>query len=380
MNYNQYIWNDLSVKIAWSVFKPGKGVAEFYIVAEILQPTLSGEEQFNCIEQAIKRLSEKESFRNVVFVWKRYFVSDAINQYSWFSSPSLTAVSVIQQPPLNRTKLTLLMYAAESASLQLENDGTVVMKRPHYTHLYNLQLHENKGDSYEQARSVFEHYLQLLAKHNCTLDANCLRTWLFVQNIDTQYNGMVRARKELFDVNGLNPQTHFIASTGIEGQSIHPEVNVMMDAYSIQEVKQEQIRYLHAASNLNPTYEYGVTFERGACIQFGDRRHIFISGTASIDNRGKILYPNQLEKQIERAMDNIYALLSEAETDWQQVTHLIIYLRDIADYEKTRMYFEKNYPEMPRLILLAPVCRTGWLVEVECMAIDAASDSRFEAF
>jgi len=380
MNYNQCIWDDIYVKVAWSIFSPDKKTAEYYVVAEILNSKLSGQEQFNCIEQAIERLAKTAIFKDAAFVWKRYFVSDAINQHSWFSSSSSTAVTVIQQPPLNHAKLALLAYAVENSPLYRENDGTVVMKRPHYTHLYNLQLHENEGDSYEQTKSVFEQYLQKLEKRQCSLEANCIRTWLFIQNVDRQYSGMVSARNEIFAVAGLTPQTHYIASTGIEGQSMHPDVIVTLDAYSIKEIKREQIRYLYASSNLNPTHEYGVAFERGTAIQFGDRRHIFISGTASIDNHGKILHSMQLEKQIERAMENVYALLAEAEAGWQDVTHLIVYLRDIADYENTKIYFDNHYPEMPGLILLAPVCRTGWLVEVECMAIKDVSDNRFEKF
>jgi len=380
LSYNRYIWDDIFVKISWSIYKTQQYDAEFYIIAEILQPKLSGREQFNCIEQATERLQKLEVFKNAVLVWKRYFVSDAINQRSWFDSPSQAAVSVIQQPPLSGTKLAVLMYAAENVSLHSEDDGTTVMKRPHHTHLYNLQMHHKQGDSYEQTLAVFERYLQKLANHGCRLDAHCLRTWLFVQNIDKHYHGMVRARKEIFAFTGLTPQTHFIASTGIEGQSVHPEVIITMDAYSIREIKQEQIRYLHAASNLNPTCEYGVTFERGTCIQYGDRRHIFISGTASIDNQGKIVHLQHLDKQIERMMENVLALLSEAEAGWQDVAHLVVYLRDIADYENTRIYFEKNFPKMPFIILLAPVCRPGWLVEVECSAIKAISDDRFETF
>lgn len=380
MDYNQCVWNDLFVKISWSTFNPGQGSAEFYIIAEILQPQLSGEEQFNCIGRAIERLKEATAFENAVWVWKRYFVSDVFNQQTEFDSTSGVAVSVIQQPPLNRTKLALLIYAVENASLHLEADGTIVMKRPHYTHLYNVQMYEKNGNSYEQTQSVFEQYMRKLEKHHCTLEAHCLRTWLFVQNIDKQYSGMVQARKELFTLAGLTPQTHFIASTGIEGQSIYPKTIVMLDAYAVQEIEQEQIRYLHAASHLNPTHEYGVTFERGTCIQWGDRRHILLSGTASIDNKGKIVYPLQLEKQTERTMENIHVLLLEAEAGWPDVTHLIIYLRDIADYENTRIYFEKNYPLIPHIILLAPVCRPGWLIEIECMAIKALTDYRFKKF
>jgi enamine deaminase RidA (YjgF/YER057c/UK114 family) len=380
MNYHQCKYDDLFVQTNWSTFKPEQGAAELYIIAEILHPQLSGQQQFDHIEQAIARLKESEEFQNVVFVWKRYFVSDIINQHSWLQTDSKAVVSVVQQPPLNGTKLVLLIYGVEDASLHSEDDGTIVMQRPHYTHLYNVQMCEQSGNTYEQTQAVFKQYVRNLTKHECTLEANCLRTWVFVQDINRHYSGMTRARKQLFFNEGLTSQTHFIASTGIEGQSVHPEAIVMLDAYAIKEITREQIRYLHASSNLNPSHEYGVTFERGTCIQFGDRRHILISGTASIDNQGKIIHPMQLEKQADRTMENIQALLTEAEADWQDVTHLIIYLRDIADYENTRIYFEKNYPEIPFTILFAPVCRSGWLIEVECMAIKATSDNRFEAF
>ena len=380
MSYNQCIWNDLFVKINWSSFKSAQGVAEFYAIIEILQSKLSGQEQFYYIEKAIDRIKENDEFKNVVFVWKRFFVSDAVNQYSWLQSLSGTSVSIIQQPPLNRTKVVLLIYGVENISLHKEDDGTIAMKRPDYTHLYNVQLMEKTGNSYEQTQIVFEQYIQSLAKHQCSLEAHCLRTWLFVKNIDQQYDGMVRARRELFSAEGLSQQTHFIASTGIEGQSIHPEVIVMMDAYAVKEIKREQISYLHASSNLNPTHEYGVTFERGTCIRYGDRKHILISGTASIDNQGKIVHPMQIEKQTERTVENIKALLTEADAGWQNVTHMIIYLRDIADYENTKIYFEKNFSEIPHVILLAPVCRPGWLIEVECSAIKEISDCRFKEF
>jgi enamine deaminase RidA (YjgF/YER057c/UK114 family) len=254
------------------------------------------------------------------------------------------------------------------------------MKRPHYTHLYNVRLHEKTGNSYEQTQSIFDAYIRKLENQESDLASNCLRTWIFVRNVDTQYQGMVKARRELFEKAGLNPQTHFIASTGIEGQSVYPEVSVLMDAYAIREIQKEQLTYLHGSSNLNPTHEYGVTFERGTAIQYGDRRHILISGTASIDNSGKIVHPCDIEQQTERTLENIRVLLQEAETDRSDIAHLIIYLRDIADYEKTKAYFEQHYPEIPKVILLAPVCRPGWLIEIECMAIKTMLDSRFNNF
>ena len=113
-----------------------------------------------------------------------------------------------------------------------------------------------------------------------------------------------------------------------------------------------QIQFLYAPTHLNPTYEYGVTFERGTAVTYGDRKQVFISGTASIYNRGEIVYPGDIVKQTERMMENISVLLKEADATTRDITQAISYLRDMADYA-----------------VLAPVCRPGWLIETECIAV-----------
>ena len=124
-----------------------------------------------------------------------------------------------------------------------------------------------------------------------------------------------------------------------------------------------------APTHLNPTYEYGVTFERGTAVMYGDRKQVFISGTASIDNRGEIVYPGDIVKQTERMMENISVLLKEADATTRDITQAITYLRDMADYAVVKKYFEAHYPDLPHLIVLAPVCRPGWLIETECIAV-----------
>lgn len=96
-------------------------------------------------------------------------------------------------------------------------------------------------------------------------------------------------------------------------------------------------RFLHAPEYLNPTYEYGVTFERGTAVEYGDRKHIFISGTASIDNRGEVVYPGNIAGQTRRMLLNIEALLKEAGSSLADLAKMIVYLRDIADYPIVRI-------------------------------------------
>ena len=100
---------------------------------------------------------------------------------------------------------------------------------------------------------------------------------------------------------------------------------------------------------LESTYEYGVTFERGTAVTYGDRKQVFISGTASIDNRGEIVYPGDIVKQTERMMENISVLLKEADATTRDITQAITYLRDMADYAVVKKYFEAHYPDLPHL-------------------------------
>ena len=353
---------------------------ELHAIVKILDNALSAEEQYNRIDQSVDHLLDIPIFQNTSLVWKRYFVSDAVNQSSLIKQKKTEAVSIVQQPPLQGSKVALWLYAVEEISLINPSDHFTLMKRPNYSHLFHTQLYSPEGDSFRQAQAIFSEYTRCLDRFRATLKENCLRTWLFVQNVDMQYQALVEARKDLFEKENLTKETHFIASTGIEGKYSNPLVINLMDAYAVLDVKQEQITYLKGSSHLNPTHEYGVTFERGTAVQYGDRRHIFISGTASIDNKGEIIHPLDITKQTCRVLENINVLLNEADCDFSHIVHLIIYLRDTADYDFAERFMEEHYPQIPKVITLAPVCRPGWLIEMECMAIKEVRDERFNPF
>lgn len=87
-----------------------------------------------------------------------------------------------------------------------------------------------------------------------------------------------------------------------------------------------------------------------------------------------MLYAGDVRRQTERMWENVEALLKEADCGFGDVGHIIVYLRDIADYAVVKEMFDKRFPDTPRVITLAPVCRPGWLVEMECMAVKKISD------
>lgn len=344
-------------------------------------------EQVTAVEKALKLFLRQQEMTDESVVFKRYFVSDYSNQGEiqerLATSRYQSAVSVVQQTPLNGAKVILWATLLDGANTKKNQEGNYLcLSRNGYSHILATQLHSanHQQNSFGQTTDIFQDYLKTLEKQNLTLAENCIRTWLYVRDIDNNYAGMVKARNEVFDQQNLTKDTHFIASTGIEGRFADPSVSVLMDAYAIGGIRQEQVKFLKALTHLNLTHEYGVAFERGTAVDYGDRRHIFISGTASIDNHGQIVHVGDIHGQIGRTFENVSALLADADAVLGDITHLIVYLRDIADFAITQAYISRHYPEIPCVIVQAPVCRPGWLIEIEGIAIKAVSNPQYNNY
>lgn len=317
--------------------------------------------------------------KDVIPVFKRYFLSDPSNQAPMLLHNKECAVSVIGQSPLDGTRLSMWVYLVEGAKTTDLKNGFYSVRHGDFIHYWQGGAAIPDADSLTASRALLDDYSRIMGNYGCSLNQNCVRTWFFVRDVDINYAGLVRGRNEVFAANGLRSDTHFIASTGICGTNADRTVLVTMDTYTVKGLMTGQMRHLYAPTHLNPTYEYGVAFERGTMIDYGDRRHVYISGTASIDNRGKVMYPGDIRLQTRRMWDNVEALLNEAECGYENVMHMIVYLRDIADYTTVEEMFRDRFPDIPRVIVLAPVCRPEWLVEMECMAVSRCR-SEFKPF
>ena len=361
-------------------FDNGTEVKEYQAIIHVSQKRLTYVQQLEAVMNAYHGLLDQ--FPDTQAVFKRYFLSDAANQADDIVVADMTdcAKSIIQQAPLDGTKIALWVYLMSNVQTGMTKSGLYEVRHGDFRHLYNASAHNLAANSEYQMRLLFNEYIMQLAEEGCTLSDNCIRTWLFVNDIDLNYGGVVRARNQVFFTQGLTVHTHFIASTGIGGRQGDPNVLSQMDNYAIAGIKPEQIHYLYAPTHLNRTSDYGVSFERGTYIDYADRRHVFISGTASINNKGEVMYPKDVEKQTRRMWDNVEALLAEAECTYDDVPMLIVYLRDVADYDLVSSLFAERFPDKPLVIVHAPVCRTGWLVEMECMAVKAVNNPALPNF
>lgn len=249
-----------------------------------------------------------------------------------------------------------------------------------YRHLWHSDQTSPFGDSAEQTKSILEEYQRELADQGLTMEKHCIRTWFFVRDVDTQYQGMVKARRENFAEQKMTRETHYLASTGIGGNPANTSALLQMGSYAIDGLSEGQQRYLYALSHLNRTIDYGVTFERGTLVEYGDRKEVFISGTASINNHGDVVHVGDVRKQTLRMWENVETLLQEGGAGFEDLAHIIVYLRDIADFKVVKEMFDKQFTRIPTIFCLAPVCRPSWLIEMECIAIKSHTNPSFRSF
>lgn len=361
-------------------FDSGTDVREYHAMIQITDRRLPFAAQLEAVISAYAALLDRLPDTQAVF--KRYFLSDAANQADDVVVADVTdcAKSIIQQAPLNGTKVALWVWLMTGVQTGMTKSGLYEVRHGDFRHLFNASAHNLAANSEYQMRLLFNEYVMQLAEEGCTLADNCIRTWLFVNDIDLNYGGVVRARNQVFFTQGLTQNTHFIASTGIGGRQQDPNVLSQMDNYAIAGVKPEQIHYLYAPTHLNRTSDYGVSFERGTYVDYADRRHVFISGTASINNKGEVMYAKDVEQQTRRMWENVEVLLAEAECTYDDVCEMIVYLRDIADYDLVCALYQECFPGKPVVIVHAPVCRPGWLVEMECTAVKAIDKPELPKF
>ena len=303
--------------------------------------------------------------------------SDAVRNSRLYSLLSHGAVSMIGQAPVYDDPISIHSYHLvprdEPPQRCLLNhhspsrNSGLLIDSANYRLLWLANYDGHRPfDWYAQTEESFHAVETQLSSLDMNLRHNTMRTWVYVRDIDNHYQDMVRARRDLFHRIGLTDKTRYITSTGIEGKAQQEGTLISMDALSIGGLNEEQLVRMEAPENMPPTVHYGVTFERGLRIRFGDRSHLYVAGTASIGRDGKVLYVGDAKKQTERTLDNMSALLAPQNAQLSDMMYLYVYVRDPALCDTVRSVVEQRVPaDVPVLYLQGAVCRPDWLVEIE---------------
>ena len=132
---------------------------------------------------------------------------------------------------------------------------------------------------------------------------------------------------------------------------------------------------IHAPKFLNEPIEYNKSFSRGIKINLQDATLLFISGTASINNKGETCHPGNFLSQVKRTFVNLTGLLHSEGASWHHVIQTRCYLKDMRYYVefnefRNKFYRQQKLNPFPASVCIgASLCRPDLLVELEAIAI-----------
>lgn len=130
-------------------------------------------------------------------------------------------------------------------------------------------------------------------------------------------------------------------------------------------------------SMLSEAYDYPskVSFSRGMRVELDGAVMIFISGTASVNEKGESIHQGDVKAQTRRTLTNISALLESEGADWHDVVRTTCYLVDFDSYDafndvRNEFFEEQRLDPLPASTCIqATLCRPELLVEIEAIAV-----------
>jgi enamine deaminase RidA (YjgF/YER057c/UK114 family) len=385
-----------SETISVSHYRSALGVDEYFMVLRVpYQPTLA--KQLSHLAHSYEQGCAQVGIAVDTVVFSRIYSSDTANQDPAIRSSSLYrklsagAISIVGQTPAFCGSVAVLTYhcAREGKAIDttpVHADGedglqSRLVQGEHYSMLWNGNYRIGQPfDSAAQTKWIFDKLGEKLTDQGMTFLDNAVRSWVYVRDVDNHYKGLVEERKSYFSSVGLDEKSRYLASTGIEGRNSIVSSLVLVDMLSYGGLEPGQIERMDVLTHMPRTIDYGVTFERALRVRFGDRSHIYLSGTASIDENGVVLHLGDIVAQTHRAIENIKALFATQGATLADLAYLLVYMRDIKAAEAIQAELRKEVAEtVPVLFLEGPVCRPTWLVEIEGVAI-VADENEFKPF
>jgi enamine deaminase RidA (YjgF/YER057c/UK114 family) len=217
----------------------------------------------------------------------------------------------------------------------------------------------------DQSDTMFRRTAELLSDFGTDF-SKVLRTWCYLDNIDRDYAQFNLSRNEFFRQQQVE---RLPASTGIRS-GLYPQGSLCsIDLYALLNPDGAHIEVMHTPT-LNEAATYGASFSRGMKLVLPEKTVLFISGTASVDERGETVHLNDVRRQIDRMLLNVRELLSPHGASFSDVVQVITYLKSCHDLELfIHVWDEWGLTGLPNSFVEAGVCRPELLCELEAIAI-----------
>ena len=233
------------------------------------------------------------------------------------------------------------------------------------TRLHAAGLCGRGDDAYQQTLGMFGLAEDLLRRAGMEF-RDVVRTWIYMRHIERDYGTLNRARREFFAARGIHPAP---ASTGIAGGPVPSQHDLCLGLYAVK-AGRPLVRTVMTSPTLNEASEYGADFVRGLRVLETNKVALHVSGTASIDEHGRTVHPDDFEAQADRMLVNIAALLERQGARFADIVHSITYLKRPADAARLREKLQRaGFAGFPHAMVAAPICRPDLLCETEALAL-----------
>lgn len=317
---------------------------------------------------------------NVQYVERRLMLREKVRRYYGDCEPALSYVS---QPPLN-APLILEVHSfvpgAEDRITFRQYNGVpyVTLENGDGRFLYagGFQGEVIHFGIEQQATEAFRGLSEVLRREGFAMNG-IIRQWNYIERItafdgdDQHYQAFNNVRSSYYGRsewgNGYPAATGIGANLGGVLIDVDAAVFTSDKAFATPIDNRLQVaahaysdQVLEASRCLKTTPK----FERAKSMTFGDRRLIYISGTAAI--RGEeSLKGVGLERQLHITMENIAELIGDAKP-----VMLRVYLKNREDFAEAERLMGGYGLDIPISYMWADVCRDELLIEIEGIAID----------
>lgn len=233
-----------------------------------------------------------------------------------------------------------------------------------HKHLHAGNIYGASGSVFDEACSMFSSAQELLARAGMGFE-QVVRTWIYLRDIDRDYDDLNRARRRFFENTGIEVRP---ASTGIQGGPFPAEHSFSMGLYAIAAPEPLEVGVM-TTPTLNEAWTYGSDFSRGLRVAEANKTALYISGTASVDEDGRTAAVGDFAGQVERMLLNLSTLLQAQNASFADLLSAVTYLKNAADLPVLRRILcDRGLGDLPNALVRADVCRPGLLCEIEAVA------------
>jgi enamine deaminase RidA (YjgF/YER057c/UK114 family) len=284
---------------------------------------------------------------------------------------NLLPLSILQDGLIDHAPLNIQAHAISGPNLTpLFFEGILVGHQFEDSHakyyMLNLLPDDEQVSGYDQTKNIFEKSHKILQGLGANF-SDTIRTWLFARDILSWYGDLNKARNQFFEQHNIYNKL-IPASTGVGVVNVHNKAlvtNIMAIKAKASEVTTKTVN-----SRLQgQATEYKSSFSRAVKLITPDSDRLYISGTASIDKKGKTVFINDTSAQIEMTMQVVKAILNNADMDWKDTVSSLAYFKHRKDFVLFDDYCMGNGIKLPHIKVQADVCRDNLLFELELDAI-----------